>query len=254
MTERQIILDTETTGLEPEQGHRIVEIGALEMVDRRVTGKRFHRYLNPERAIDDAAVEIHGLTSERLIGEPKFSEILDEFLEFVRGAELVIHNAPFDIGFVNHELTLADHSIHSIEEVCSITDSLALARHKHPGQSNSLDSLCRRYEVDNSQRELHGALLDAEILADVYLMMTGGQAPLFHDETGTTNISVGSGEGTVLSETRVRLKVIRASTEELTKHEEILDVLDAASEAGSAWRKLVDDGSRPNGKLNNVAD
>lgn len=254
MTERQIILDTETTGLEPEQGHRIVEIGALEMLGRRVTGKRFHRYLDPERAIDDAAVEIHGLTMQRLQGEPKFSAIVDEFLDFVRDAELIIHNAPFDIAFIDHELTLLEHSIHSIQEVCSVTDSLALARHKHPGQSNTLDSLCRRYEVDNSQRELHGALLDAEILADVYLMMTGGQAPLFEDDSGTLSVTGDSGESVFLSENRNRLEVVHATAEELAEHETILDLLDTSSETGSAWRQKVKNVSKSRGKRNHVAD
>jgi DNA polymerase-3 subunit epsilon len=253
MTERQIILDTETTGLEPEQGHRIVEIGALEMLDRRLTGKRFHRYLDPERAIDDAAVEIHGLTSKKLHGEPKFSEIVDEFLDFVRDAELIIHNAPFDIAFIDHELDLGGHPIQSILEVCLVTDSLALARYKHPGQSNTLDSLCRRYEVDNSQRELHGALLDAEILADVYLMMTGGQTQLFRDESDAVT---GSGDPKIsrLAYDRIRPEVIYATAEELAEHEAILDLLDTNSGTGSAWRNTTKNVSRPREKPNRVTD
>ena len=180
---RQIVLDTETTGLEVLNGHRVIEIGAVEVVNRRLTGRTFHKYVNPDRAIDDGAKEVHGITEAYLSDKPRFAEIWPELDAFLRGAELVIHNAPFDVAFLNAEiarLAKTDNAnLAGLEEICEITDSLSFARRKHPGQKNSLDALCRRYMVDNSQRELHGALLDAEILADVYLLMTGGQAQMF---------------------------------------------------------------------------
>jgi DNA polymerase-3 subunit epsilon len=174
---RQIILDTETTGLEPSDGHRVIEIGCVELVDRRLSGQHFHQYLNPERDIEDGALEVHGISREFLLDKPVFADVVDEFLEFVRGAELIIHNAPFDLGFLDAELALLGRSDRMGDHV-SVLDTLELARDLHPGQRNSLDALCRRYEVDNSSRTLHGALLDAEILADVYLAMTGGQSDL----------------------------------------------------------------------------
>ncbi|MEK7666522.1 MAG: DNA polymerase III subunit epsilon, partial [Pseudomonadota bacterium] len=171
---RQIILDTETTGLEPSQGHRIIEIGAVEMLNRRLTGNRFHQYLNPEREIDAGAIEVHGITNAMLTDKPKFADIAADFLAFVQGAELVIHNAPFDTGFINSEFRLLGEVAPavSIETACTVLDTLKLARKLRPGQKNDLDSLCRHYSIDNTQRSLHGALLDAEILADVYLAMT----------------------------------------------------------------------------------
>ena len=171
---RQIVLDTETTGLDPRQGHRVIEIGALELIDRQLTGRQYHVYLNPERDIEQGALEVHGITEEFLRDKPLFAEIVDDFLEFADGAELVIHNAPFDIGFIDNELSLVNHQHASIKEVATLLDTLELARDLHPGQRNNLDALCKRYEVDNSSRTLHGALLDAEILADVFLAMTGG--------------------------------------------------------------------------------
>ncbi|MDH4133464.1 MAG: DNA polymerase III subunit epsilon, partial [Gammaproteobacteria bacterium] len=188
MNTRQIILDTETTGLEPSLGHRIIEIGAVEMINRRLTGNRFHQYLNPEREIDQGAIEVHGITNEMLADKPGFSSVADDFLEFVEGAELVIHNAPFDTGFINHELALLGRTARAttIESLCTVLDTLKLARRLRPGQKNDLDSLCRHYSIDNSKRTLHGALLDAEILADVYLAMTGGQVTLFQ-EPGETS-------------------------------------------------------------------
>lgn len=174
---RQIVLDTETTGLEPEAGHRIIEIGAVEMIERRLTGRHFHEYINPEREVEAGALEVHGITSEFLEGKPRFAEIRDAFIEFITGAELVIHNAPFDVGFLNAELARLEPPSR-VEQVATVLDTLVLARQMHPGQRNSLDALCKRYEVDNSNRSLHGALLDAEILADVYLVMTGGQTDL----------------------------------------------------------------------------
>ncbi len=174
---RQIVLDTETTGLEPRDGHRIIEIGAVELIDRRLTGRHFHQYLNPECDIDDGALEVHGITREFLRDKPVFADVAQEFLDFIEGAELLIHNAPFDIGFLDMELGLINHPLR-IENHAQILDTLQLARDLHPGQRNSLDALCKRYEVDNSSRNLHGALLDSEILADVYLAMTGGQSDL----------------------------------------------------------------------------
>jgi len=164
---RQVVLDTETTGLETAQGHRIIEIGGVELVNRRFTGRQLHRYFNPERDIDDGAFDVHGISTEFLADKPRFAEAADEVLEFLSGAELIIHNAPFDVAFLDFELSLLPGRRRRIADLCRITDSLALARHKHPGQKNSLDALCRRYQVDNSARTLHGALLDAEILADV---------------------------------------------------------------------------------------
>jgi DNA polymerase-3 subunit epsilon len=174
---RQIILDTETTGLEPSDGHRIIEIGCVEVKDRRPSQSHFHQYLNPERQIEDGAMEVHGISDEFLQDKPLFADVVDEFLAFVEGAELVIHNAPFDIGFLDHELSLLGRDDRMADH-CRVLDTLVLARDLHPGQRNSLDALCKRYEVDNSTRSLHGALLDAEILAEVYLAMTGGQSDL----------------------------------------------------------------------------
>lgn len=175
---RQIVLDTETTGLEVALGHRVIEIGCIELISRRPTGRHFHRYLNPEREIDEAAVAVHGLTLSRLQREPRFAEIAEEFLAFCEGAELIIHNAPFDVAFLNAELARLPGEPTPIDNACRVLDTLALAREMHPGQRNSLDALCKRYAIDNSKRELHGALLDARILADVYLAMTGGQSAL----------------------------------------------------------------------------
>ena len=188
---RQIVLDTETTGLEVERGHRIIEIGCVEIVARRPTGRHFHRYINPEREIDEAAIAVHGITLDKLRREPTFSAIAEEFLAFVEGAELVIHNAAFDVGFLNAELRRLPGELPPIDNACRVLDTLALAREMHPGQRNSLDALCKRYGVDNSKREVHGALLDARILADVYLAMTGGQSALELRETRT------SGAGTI---------------------------------------------------------
>ena len=214
---RQIVLDTETTGLDPRQGHRVIEIGALELVDRQLTGRQYHVYLNPERDIEQGALEVHGITEEFLRDKPLFSEIADDFLEFADGAELVIHNAPFDIGFIDSELSLVNHQHASIKEVATVLDTLELARDLHPGQRNNLDALCKRYEVDNSSRTLHGALLDAEILADVFLAMTGGQVDL--------GLSLESSETAVDDDeehhqvAHLELVVLRASDEELVQHE-----------------------------------
>ena len=183
---RQIVLDTETTGLEVSQGHRIIEIGCIEMINRRVTGNHWHHYINPDREIDSGAFEVHGISNDFLQDKHRFAELADDFLDYVAGAELVIHNAPFDVGFLNRELASLDPALAPLEQSCGILDTLLLARRKHPGQKNNLDALCKRYDIDNSHRSLHGALLDARILADVYLAMTGGQTSLGLDaEQGT---------------------------------------------------------------------
>jgi len=234
---RQIVLDTETTGLETAQGHRIIEIGGVELINRRYTGRQMHRYINPEREIDDGAFEVHGISSEFLADKPRFAEIADEIIEFLDGAELIIHNAPFDVAFLDHELARLSGNPRRISDICQVTDSLALARHKHPGQKNSLDALCRRYQVDNSARTLHGALLDAEILADVYLLMTGGQTALFAGDSDDGSRSRAD-EGLIrIDPDRPALKVITATVEEAGAHEAWLDLLDDQSVEGSVWRR-----------------
>lgn len=234
---RQVVLDTETTGLEPERGHRVIEVGAVEIVDRRLTGNRLQLYIDPQRDIDDAAFEIHGLDAGFLADKPQFAEVADEFLGFIKDADLIIHNAPFDISFIDYELSLLQGSGKTaIGDLCTVTDSLALARRKHPGQKNSLDALCRRYGVDNSARELHGALLDAEILADVYLAMTGGQLSLFGEEDGK-RADADADEMLRLPEDRPPILVLRATAEELTAHEAYLDDLDKAADEGALWRR-----------------
>ncbi len=242
---RQIVLDTETTGLEPEQGHRVIEIGAVEIVDRRLTGKRVQFYIDPQREIDAAAFEVHGLDAAYLAGKPKFADIAEQFLEFLSGAEVIIHNAPFDVSFIDYELSMLDQpGVRHMADTCTITDTLALARHKHPGQKNSLDALCRRYQVDNSARDLHGALLDAEILADVYLAMTGGQTSLFGESEDSALQATGEGEVIRLPDHRPPLLVVRATDAELAAHEAYLDALDADAEHGSVWRRGAPAASR----------
>lgn len=232
---RQIVLDTETTGLEPGDGHRIIEIGCVELVNRRLTGNTYHQYLQPDREIDAGAIEVHGITNEMLADKPRFADVARDFLDFVSGAELIIHNAPFDVGFINHELKLLGGDWGRIDALCKVLDTLALARQLHPGQKNNLDALCKRYGIDNTHRELHGALLDAEILADVYLAMTGGQ----------TTLSLGGSHATgaaAVPETirrlsgRPALRVIRASDEELAAHEQRLQAIDKASGGKCLWK------------------
>ena len=234
---RQIVLDTETTGLEPEKGHRVVEIGGVEIIDRKPTGRHVHFYLNPEREVDDAAYEIHGLSDEFLSQQPVFKDIASEFLDYIDGAELIIHNAPFDVGFLDSEFVRIKDKV-SVADRCNIVDSLAFARHKHPGQKNSLDALCRRYGVDNSARELHGALLDAEILADVYLLMTGGQTVLFGEDSNEQGKLVSSEETRINRDGRSRLCVINANDVEKKAHQQYLEALDKEAEAGALWRQL----------------
>lgn len=234
---RQIVLDTETTGLEVSQGHRIIEIGCVELDNRRLTGNHYHQYVKPNRDIDQGAIEVHGITNEFLADKPVFEQVASDFLEFVQGAELVIHNAPFDLGFLNSELQRLDLKIASLEESCRVIDTLIMARRKHPGQRNSLDALCQRYDVDNSQRDLHGALLDAEILADVYLAMTGGQT--------TFQLSASDGaDGEARTERIVRLTgerkplpVISASEDELAAHKAQLDAISASNGGKILWQE-----------------
>ena len=217
---RQIVLDTETTGLEPAAGHRVIEIGGVEIVDRRLTGRHYHQYINPQRTIDAAALEVHGIRSEFLEDKPLFADIADAFLEYINGAELIIHNAAFDVAFLDAELQRTGSRVSRVAALCEVTDSLVLARHKHPGQKNNLDALCRRYGVDNSARTLHGALLDAEILADVYLLMTGGQTALFAQEQ---EASAERHTSRRARGPRPELPVVYASEEELAAHEALLD-------------------------------
>jgi len=234
---RQIVLDTETTGLEPQQGHRVIEIGAVELVNRKLTGRHFHKYLNPERDIDDGAFEVHGLSRQFLSDKPLFGEVVDELVDFIKGAEVIIQNAGFDATFLDYEFSQLEQSPGRMADLCQITDSLALARHKHPGQKNNLDALCRRYSVDNSARTLHGALRDAEILADVYLAITGGQTALFANaQNSAAEIEDDSGPLSSIPVDRPPLRVIMPSAEELAAHEAVLDMLDTVSGA-SVWRQ-----------------
>ena len=235
-TNRLIILDTETTGLNPQEGHRIIEIGCVEVVNRRLTGKRFHSYINPERIIDSGAIEVHGITNESLENKPVFAAIVKDFVAFIQGAELVIHNAPFDVGFINYEFSRLNNKTGTLSDYCTVFDTLAYARKKHPGQRNSLDALCKRYGIDNSHRELHGALLDAEILADVFLLMTGGQSSLLDEGHGEAEaVSVAKAVKYTLGD-RPALKVIRATEEELMAHQQRLKAIDEAS-GGCLWNQ-----------------
>ncbi len=242
---RQIVLDTETTGLDSSEGHRIIEIGCVEIINRRLTGNNYHQYVNPEREIDEGAVDVHGMTKESLADKPRFRDVVPDFLEYVKGAQLVIHNAPFDVGFLNYEFSLLSDSgaaggtnVLKIDDHCTIEDTLQLARKLHPGQKNDLDSLCKRYNIDNSQRTFHGALLDAEILADVYLAMTGGQSGLFEDQAGPAQLGAARVQIRRLDPNRPRLPVIRASDEELQAHAAWLNELDKATEGRCIWRQL----------------
>lgn len=226
---RQIILDTETTGLEPKEGHRIIEIGCVEMLNRRLTGNNFHQYLQPDREIDAEAIEVHGITNEFLADKPRFEDVAEDLLAYLEGAELIIHNAPFDIGFINHELRLIDPNSKPITDYCSVTDTLVMARQMFPGQRASLDALCKRYEINNAHRTLHGALLDSEILADVYLAMTGGQVSLLlGGEDADRNAHGGSVVRRLQMDTS-RLRVIQASEAELASHSERITAITKAA-------------------------
>ncbi len=232
------MLDTETTGLEPSEGHRIIEIGCVELVDRQLTGRHYHQYINPDRIVDDGAIEVHGITNEFLADKPRFHEIASEFKEFIAGAELVIHNAAFDVGFIDHEFSLLGPEWGKVEEFCTVLDTLLLARKMHPGQRNTLDALCKRYDIDNSHRDLHGALLDAEILADVYLRMTGGQTTLvLGGEEGGDSADVGT-KIKRLPTARPRLRVVKANEAEVELHEQRLAQLDKSSGGNCIWLEL----------------
>ncbi len=232
---RQIVLDTETTGLETRQNHRIIEIGAVEVINRRATGRTFHQYINPEREIDEGAREVHGISNEDLADKPVFAEVVDDFIEFVEGAELIIHNAPFDVGFIDHELSLLETN-KTLHQYCQVVDTLVMARKMHPGQRVSLDALCRRYGIDNSQREKHGALLDAELLAEVYLAMTGGQVHLGF--SGQENNQTGEAVFEIrrIPADRPPLRVLRADSQEIEAHRERLQAIEAKS-GRSVWKQ-----------------
>ena len=230
---KRIVLDTETTGLEPGEGHRIIELAGLELAGRRPTGRHFHRFLNPERAVDIGATQVHGMTAEDLADKPRFADVADEFLEFVQGSELLIHNAPFDVAFLNAELARIGRP--AVDSVCSVTDTLMLAREMHPGKKNSLDALCERYSVDHSRRTLHGALLDAQLLADVWLAMTRGQESLDISlgEVATTALAAAEGPRNWV------LTVIRASAEELAAHAAVCERIERESKGNCVWLRLA---------------
>lgn len=239
---RSVVLDTETTGMPVTDGHRIIEIGCVEVIGRRLTGRNFHVYLQPDRESDEGAIGVHGITDAFLIGKPRFAEVADEFYEYIKGARLIIHNAAFDVGFINNEFALLGQSERSdVNDYCSVLDTLMMARERHPGQRNSLDALCKRYGVDNSNRELHGALLDSEILADVYLAMTGGQTNL--SLAGEEGDGDGSGRQQAtpirrLDPNRARTRVIRASADELAAHAARLAAIEKSAGGPALWAQL----------------
>src|SRR5277367_3607706 len=232
---RQIVLDTETTGLEVEQKHRVIEIGCVELVNRRLTGRNYHQYLNPERDIDEGAQQVHGLTREKLAGAPTFAQVHPEFLEFIRDAELIIHNAPFDVAFLNAEFGRIE-TADKVDDLCRVLDTLTLARRMHPGQRNSLDALCKRYSVDNSRRDYHGALLDARLLAEVYLAMTGGQASMILSAEADPVRARARPEGASRPANFEPITVIDATGDEIAAHEHVLALLDRASGGKTVWR------------------
>lgn len=235
---RQIVLDTETTGLEWQQGHRIIELGAIEVVNRRVTGRTFHKYFRPDRVVDAGALQVHGITNEFLSSQPRFEEIAEELLNFISGAELIIHNSAFDVAFLDAEFGRLGSTRRRIAELCGIFDTLHLARKMHPGQRNSLDALCKRYSIDNSHREFHGALLDAKLLLDVYLVMTGGQTALTLGEA-VMEIAAASIGPARLARSGDPLPVIMADEAELLAHERLLAGIDKASGGKTLWRSVV---------------
>ncbi|MBE9561692.1 MAG: DNA polymerase III subunit epsilon [Proteobacteria bacterium] len=228
---RQVVLDTETTGIDPKAGHRIIEIGCVEIINRRTTDNRYHQYIKSKHKIDDGAMRVHGITNEFLDDKPQFFEIVDKFMNFIQGAELVIHNASFDIGFIDHELKLLKQGWKPVKQYCQILDTLALARKHHPGQKNNLDALCKRYNIDNSNRQLHGALLDAEILAELYLVMTGGQVSLLGSSKQTTETNTIKR----ISKDRESLVIIQPSEQELQAHTKYLQNLDKVSGGKCIW-------------------
>ncbi len=233
---RQVVLDTETTGIGAEKGHRIIEIGCVELIDRKLTGRHYHQYVNPQRPSDEEAIGVHGITDEFLADKPVYGQVAQAFYDFIEGAELVIHNAPFDVGFMDAEFRRINMPM--TNTFCTVLDTLVMARDMRPGQRNSLDALCRSYGIDNSHRELHGALLDAEILADVYLMMTGGQTDLMLMAESADKASGESGisQEAILQVDRQALSVIHATVDELSSHNDIMDLLDKKSD-GAIWRR-----------------
>ncbi|MDG2087207.1 MAG: DNA polymerase III subunit epsilon [Arenicellaceae bacterium] len=237
MNIRQIVLDTETTGLDPRQGHKMIEVGCIELLDRKLTGNNLHFYVNPEREIDTGAIAVHGITNESLQDKPIFADVAKDLLAFLKGSEVIIHNAPFDVGFLDNEFAECIEGYENLTDYCEVFDTLVQARQLHPGQRNDLDSLCKRYEVDNSNRDLHGGLLDAEILADVYLRMSGGQTLLVLEEE-LSSADSGSGEFTLITRPQGELPVIKANFVELQNHIEWVDRLEQATGEKSVWRKL----------------
>ncbi|CAM4307500.1 DNA polymerase III subunit epsilon [Pseudoalteromonas byunsanensis] len=235
MLKRQIVLDTETTGIDPKAGHRIIEIGCVELVNRRLTGNNFHVYINPQREIEEEAIDVHGITNEFLRDKPLFHQVAQEFFDYIKGAQLVIHNAPFDVGFMDHEFAMLNQGFPATHDYCEVLDTLVMARNLHPGQKNNLDALCRRYDIDNSKRTLHGALLDSEILADVYLGMTGGQVKLNLATGNDSNEQNDSGGIRRLAADRPALKVVKATDEELQAHVARLQVVNKNGE--TLWQK-----------------
>lgn len=234
---RQIVLDTETTGLETRDGHRIIEIGCVELFERRLTGNNYHVYINPQRKVDEGAFKVHGISDEFLSDKPSFEEVQDDFIKFVGNSELIIHNAPFDMGFLNHELRLSRNVAHPLESRCSVFDTLKMARERHPRQKNNLDALCRRYGIDNSKRDLHGALLDAQILAFVYLAMTGGQAEMFNMNDQSSNNAINNqSEANLVAIARTKaLNIISATSAELDSHQKFIDMIAKKSGEDNLW-------------------
>ena len=226
---RQIVLDTETTGLEPSQGHKIIEIGCVEMVNRRLTGNNYHQYLQPDREIDEGAQAVHGISNESLADKPRFADVVKDFIEYLDGAELIIHNAPFDVGFINHEFKIVGAEYGSVADYCTVIDTLVMARKMRPGKKNNLDVLCKEYDVNNKHRELHGALLDSELLSEVYLRMTGGQSSLSLDSEDAANKKANGLTAKKISADRAPIRVIKATDEELQAHQVIVDKLGESS-------------------------
>jgi DNA polymerase III subunit epsilon len=233
---RQIVLDTETTGISIKNGNRMIEIGCVELVNRRLTGNHYHQYLQPDWEVEAGALKVHGISNEFLMDKPRFGEVVDEFLAYIDGAELIIHNAPFDVGFINHELALLKKGHEKIDQQCSIIDTLVMARDVYPGQKNNLDALCKRLSVNNTHRQLHGALLDSEILASVYLAMTGGQTSLAFEQASTSAEKTVEQNTVISTVIQSDLIVIRANEAELAEHEKYLDMLDKFS-GQSVWRQ-----------------
>ncbi len=220
---RQIVLDTETTGLDPKQGHKIIEIGCVEMINRRLTGNNYHQFLQPDKQIDEGAQAVHGISNEFLADKPRFSDVVKDFIEYLDGSELIIHNAPFDVGFINSEFNLAGAEYGTVATYCTVIDTLVMARKMRPGKKNNLDVLCKEYDVNNAHRELHGALLDAELLAEVYLRMTGGQSALLLESEGVSTSATDNGAVKKLSANRKPIKIVQANAEELKAHQAIVD-------------------------------